>query len=126
MMLEKCEDGSWLSPGFIDLQVNGFGGADYNSPATTLEEIARSLEVMRTTGVTRLLPTVITGSSENMLAALQNLSKAKEHLPAIAGISRRKALTFLRKTLAARIPLDGCALPISRSICAGRMRRKAP
>lgn len=84
-MLKTCKDGSFESPGFIDIQVNGFAGADYNSPQTTLEEIARSLEAMRTTGVTRCLPTVITGSPENMLGALQNLSKAKEHLPAIAG-----------------------------------------
>ncbi len=84
-MLKKREDGSFESPGFIDLQVNGFAGADYNSPSTSLEEIARSLEVMLTTGVTRCLPTVITGSPENMLGALRNLSKAKEHLPAIAG-----------------------------------------
>jgi N-acetylglucosamine-6-phosphate deacetylase len=84
-MLKKCEDGTFESPGFIDLQVNGFAGADYNSPFTPLEEIARSLQVMLTTGVTRCLPTVITGSPENMLGALRNLSKAKERSPAIAG-----------------------------------------
>ena len=33
----------YLAPGFIDIQVNGFAGVDYNHPATPHEEIARSL-----------------------------------------------------------------------------------
>lgn len=88
MMLTKCDDGTWQCPGFIDIQVNGFAGADYNSPTATLEEIAKSLQAMFTTGVTRLLPTVITGSPENMIGALRNLSDARERLAegrAIAG-----------------------------------------
>jgi N-acetylglucosamine-6-phosphate deacetylase len=88
MLLEKCADGNWLSPGFIDLQMNGFAGADYNAPSTPLETIARSLRAVFSTGVTQLLPTVITGSPDNMLGALRNLSKAKQQLPegnAIAG-----------------------------------------
>lgn len=87
-MLKTCKDGAFESPGFIDIQVNGFAGADYNSPSTSLEEIAKSLQAMFTTGVTRLLPTVITGSPENMIAALRNLQQARQQLPegrAIAG-----------------------------------------
>lgn len=79
---------NWISPGWIDLQVNGFGGVDYNSPATTAEEIGRSIEAQRKTGVTRLLPTVITGDLAQMAACLANLARAKEELAdgyAIAG-----------------------------------------
>src|SRR5579862_1461978 len=74
-------DEIWISPGFIDLQVNGFAGVDYNSPAASMEEIGRSIRAMFSTGVTRLFPTVITGSSDDMLAALRNLAKARETLP---------------------------------------------
>ncbi len=80
MLLTKCADGTWLSPGFTDLQVNGFAGADYNSPATTLDAIAMSLRAMFSTGVTMCLPTVITGSPENMIGALRNLARAKQQL----------------------------------------------
>jgi len=66
----------WIAPGLIDVQVNGFVGVDYNSPDTPLDEIDRSIEVQRDTGVTRLLPTVITGSNENIRGSLANLAKA--------------------------------------------------
>jgi N-acetylglucosamine-6-phosphate deacetylase len=71
----------YLSPGFIDLQVNGFAGVDYNHPRTPHEEIARSLHAQFATGVTRLYPTVITGAPAEMLECLRNLAAARESLP---------------------------------------------
>ena len=72
---------SYVSPGFVDIQVNGFAGVDYNSGITPHEEIARSIQVLFSTGVSRFFPTVITGAPEAMVAALKNLSKAKDNLP---------------------------------------------
>lgn len=68
---------NWIAPAMIDIQVNGFAGVDYNSPDAPLDEIARSIEVQRDTGVARLLPTVITGSHENICGSLANLAKAR-------------------------------------------------
>src|SRR5207302_419720 len=79
-VLQATENAVWIAPGFIDLQVNGFSGVDYNSPAAPLEEIARSIRTMFSTGVTRFFPTVITGSPEDMLGALRNLARARETL----------------------------------------------
>jgi N-acetylglucosamine-6-phosphate deacetylase len=69
-----------LAPGFIDLQVNGFAGADYNSPDTAHEVIAHSLRAQFACGVTRLFPTVITGSEERITGSLRNLVKARATL----------------------------------------------
>jgi N-acetylglucosamine-6-phosphate deacetylase len=66
-----------IAPGFIDLQVNGFAGVDYNDPAAEHDEIARSIQVMFTTGVTRFFPTVITGSEARITGAVRNLAAAK-------------------------------------------------
>ncbi len=77
-LIRPPETGDFLSPGFIDLQVNGFAGVDYNDPEASHESIAQSVRTMFTTGVTRLFPTVITGSKERMLGALRNLAAAKE------------------------------------------------
>ena len=71
---------AFLSPGWIDLQVNGFAGVDYNSPSAGREEIARSIRAIFKTGVTRFFPTVITGSAENITGALGNLAAAKESI----------------------------------------------
>lgn len=67
----------YLAPGWIDLQVNGFAGVDYNAPDAPPEEIARSIRVLYSTGVTRFYPTLITGSPEDMRAALANLARFK-------------------------------------------------
>jgi N-acetylglucosamine-6-phosphate deacetylase len=71
----------WLAPGFIDLQVNGFAGVDYNDPHATYEDIARSLRAQFATGVSRLLPTVITGPPDAMTACLRNLRAAAGAVP---------------------------------------------
>jgi len=49
-------------PGFVDLQVNGFAGVDFNTPGLSTEHVARAAAAMRSTGVTRFLPTLITSS----------------------------------------------------------------
>ena len=68
----------YLAPGWIDLQVNGFAGVDYNRPDTSHAEIARSLDVLFASGVTRFYPTVITGPPDQMAGALANLARARE------------------------------------------------
>jgi len=72
--------GLYIGPGFIDIQVNGFLGVDYNDPKCSLEDIGRSVRGLFATGVTRFYPTVITGSPEDMVGALRNLRCARERL----------------------------------------------
>ncbi len=76
----NSSDDLWVAPGLIDIQVNGFAGVDYNSPDTGLGEIARSIEVIKASGVTRFYPTVITGSNSNIRGSLANLARAKREL----------------------------------------------
>ena len=70
----------FVAPGFIDLQVNGFAGVDFNLPTASHEEIQRAIGATFSTGVTRFYPTVITGAPDAMLAALRNLAAARESL----------------------------------------------
>ena len=70
--------GLYCAPAWIDLQVNGFAGVDYNDPATPHGEIARSIRELFSTGVARFFPTVITGEPKGMETALRNLSEAKD------------------------------------------------
>src|ERR1700730_4119361 len=80
-LVNTVQDSIYITPGWIDLQVNGFAGVDYNSPSASRDEISRSIRAIFATGVTRFFPTVITGSPENMLGALRNLANAKASIP---------------------------------------------
>ena len=70
----------YVAPGWIDLQVNGSAGVDFNAPDTPLAEIARSIQFLFSTGVTRFFPTVVTNSPDHMLGCLRNLAHARESL----------------------------------------------
>ena len=61
--------GANLSPGFIDLQLNGCGGVMFNDEIT-----AETIQIMHDanlkSGCTSFLPTLITSSDENMRQAV--------------------------------------------------------
>jgi N-acetylglucosamine-6-phosphate deacetylase len=71
-------------PAFVDLQVNGFAGVDYNSPGLRADDIHRSVAAIRATGVTRFLPTLITGPLDRFAESARALLAVAD--PAIAGI----------------------------------------
>lgn len=83
------EDGlPWLSAGWIDLQVNGCGGADLNGPHTKPEDVVKSTRTLWSKGLTYYLPTVITGASEQMgtaMAAIDEACKANASIAASIG-----------------------------------------
>jgi len=72
------------APGFFDLQVNGFGGIDFNAPDLTGDGVHEALARMRATGVTRCLPTLITSPFERFARCARVLARSSE--TAIAGI----------------------------------------
>jgi N-acetylglucosamine-6-phosphate deacetylase len=77
--------GSWLAPGFIDIQVNGGSDVLLNddpSPSA-MAEIARA---HRKFGTTAILPTLITDTPAKMRAALQAADEANATNPGILGI----------------------------------------
>ena len=71
-------------PGLFDLQVNGFAGVDFNAAGLTADAIAVALERLRATGVTRCLPTLITGPFDRFAAAARVIAGVRDG--AIAGI----------------------------------------
>jgi len=56
-------------PGFVDIQVNGYGGVDFLSAAT--EDYARAGEALLLAGVTAYQPTLITSAESVTLEALK-------------------------------------------------------
>lgn len=64
------------SAGLFDLQVNGFAGVDFNDATITADRLDIALEAMRQTGVTGVLPTLITASEGDLRARLVALDAA--------------------------------------------------
>ena len=58
-------------PGFVDLQVNGFGGVDFAT--ADAEGYRRAGEALLATGVTAFQPTFVTAPEPDLLAALREL-----------------------------------------------------
>jgi N-acetylglucosamine-6-phosphate deacetylase len=80
-------------PGFVDLQVNGFGGVDLMG--ADLEGYRRAGEALLETGVTAYLPTFISAPEGELLAALRNVP-IDTHGPRILGVHLEGP--FLAKT----------------------------
>lgn len=63
-------NGAVIAPGFIDLQVNGCGGVMFND-AVTLATLEHMHAANLKSGCTSFMPTLVTASDEDMLAAMR-------------------------------------------------------
>ena len=66
----------YLTPGLVDLQVNGFGGFDVNGPRVTPEDVAGMVHRLAAVGTTTVVPTVITASRDMILRSLAAIRRA--------------------------------------------------
>ncbi len=73
--------------GYVDLQVNGYEGIDFNQPQS-VSNLRKAAEAMARDAVHCALPTIITGSIEHMIACVQHLRAAIENDPMCASMFR--------------------------------------
>jgi N-acetylglucosamine-6-phosphate deacetylase len=72
-------------PGFIDLQVNGFGDVDFLT--ADLDGFRRAGEVLLSTGVTSYQPTLVTSPEDTLLGQIDVVAKAQvDTQPRILGV----------------------------------------
>ncbi|MBI2684453.1 MAG: amidohydrolase family protein [Actinobacteria bacterium] len=69
--VEALPPGWIVAPGFVDVQVNGFAGADVGASADANARVARALTA---TGVTAFCPTLVTRSDVDMRDAVETLA----------------------------------------------------
>lgn len=69
--------------GAFDIQVNGYGGVDYNQDDLRADDLHRSCEKLREDGVDGILATIITEAPEKMEARLQRLVALRKEDPLI-------------------------------------------
>lgn len=73
-----------LTAGFFDLQVNGFGGLDFNAPGLTPETVRNLVHLQAAEGVVAFLPTLVTGGFEHTRHNLQSIAQACQQWPEVA------------------------------------------
>ncbi len=81
---DRTSDPGWLSPGFLDLQVNGYAGHDVNASEPSPDLIAEITEALAQRGVLGWVPTVITASEDEIVARLRAVTAARASHPAVA------------------------------------------
>ncbi|MEO6436526.1 MAG: N-acetylglucosamine-6-phosphate deacetylase [Tepidisphaeraceae bacterium] len=66
-------------PFYFDLQVNGYGGVDFNSDDLTADALHRACEKLENDGVGGILATIITEKLDLMTARLRRLVELREN-----------------------------------------------
>jgi N-acetylglucosamine-6-phosphate deacetylase len=74
----------WISPGFLDIQSNGYGGQEFSSLELTVDKVAEIAGQQAAFGVTQFCPTVTTASGETILHAMQTIAAAARRWPEVA------------------------------------------
>jgi N-acetylglucosamine-6-phosphate deacetylase len=74
----------FLSPGLVDLQVNGCSGFDVNAPQLTPGTITDLVDAMLSRGVTCFAPTIITAPEDKICHALSIIEEARRSHPRAA------------------------------------------
>jgi N-acetylglucosamine-6-phosphate deacetylase len=67
---------TFVGPGWLDIQVNGFGGYDVNAAGLAAADFEAMTLRLHEVGVTRYLPTVVTASPEHMTTCLRAVGEA--------------------------------------------------
>ncbi|HUQ44880.1 MAG TPA: N-acetylglucosamine-6-phosphate deacetylase [Candidatus Limnocylindria bacterium] len=73
----------WLSAGWLDIQVNGFGGHDPNASGADASNTVEMIRALWRHGVTGVCPTICTESEEHIVGALRAVAAACEADPLI-------------------------------------------
>jgi len=73
----------YISPGFFDIQVNGYKGSDYSLEDFSEEHIRNIIANLATSGTTQHIPTIVSSPQERILKNLEIISKAIDTLPDI-------------------------------------------
>ena len=66
---------------WVDLQVNGYGGIDFNSPGLSTEQVRAVTKRLADDGTAHYLPTFVTGDPAVVLANIRTVAVARRRYP---------------------------------------------
>lgn len=66
-----------MNEGWVDLQVNGYAGVDFNAPGLTAEAVKAVTERLAADGTTGYLPTLVTGDPDVLVGVIRTVMDAR-------------------------------------------------
>ncbi len=66
-----------VDAGWIDLQVNGYAGVDFNAPGLTVAAVKAVCERLQADGTAAFLPTLVTGDPEMLIGTVRTVMAAR-------------------------------------------------
>ena len=73
---EACSDDvPLILPGLFDIQINGYVGVTFSSPAITTDDFKRCIKALWQRGVVNICPTITTNTHEAILHAIKVIAK---------------------------------------------------
>lgn len=76
--LESSPENVWIGPGFTDIQVNGYGGLDYNELQSDILALGQISRKLLQHGVTSHFATIITNSKEKISALIKQVVQLRK------------------------------------------------
>lgn len=77
-----AEDFKTMDANWVDLQVNGYAGVDFNAPGLTPDAVLALTERLSADGTAAFLPTLVTGDPEMLLGTIRSIVDARRRFPA--------------------------------------------
>ncbi len=74
----------YISPGFLDIQVNGYMGSDYSLEDLSEEHVSKIIFHLNRSGTTQHVPTIITSPRERIIRNLKAITRAIKNSEDIA------------------------------------------
>ncbi len=73
----------WIAPALVDLQVNGFGGVDFQRDDLAVEDLRTAVQGLQAAGCTRFLLTLVTDEWPRMVERLRRVRELRATSPAL-------------------------------------------
>jgi N-acetylglucosamine-6-phosphate deacetylase len=67
-----------MEPIWVDLQINGYGGVDFNAPNLTVDAVKSVVRKLASDGTKAFLPTFVTGDPEMVLDNIRTIVEARK------------------------------------------------
>ena len=73
----------WIAPALVDLQINGYGGIDFQQDNLFADELLTAVHHLNAAGCTRFLLTLITDDWIRLISRLRHLRQLRDATPAL-------------------------------------------